>query len=193
MNDTLARLPAEDIEAQRARLAALDEVYVIRIERAEREMQSAIGERDELDALLSLLRDDLARVDEQRRLWSRRWQEWLAGGGAIHQGRSFTQRHAELSALERILLEHRTEIGAQRQHVQQRVELARAEWRRLLRQREAVAERSRRLRQALDAQHESRQDEIADERILARWHRGQVSAISHHAARGAREPLGVAP
>lgn len=163
-----------EISAQSQQLADLVTVHAVRLAAAERELAATRAEGAELDELLDLLKKDLARVDEQRRLWTQRWQAWLEDGGAVQHGRGFTQRHAEFTELERVLLQHQGEIGEQRDAVQTRIDAARSERNRLVRQRDALLEKRKALQRALTARRESLQDEQSSEQLLARWHARRV-------------------
>lgn len=170
MNAPTANLSIMEIGIETQRLTNLRAVYDIRLARVEREVAAALGEGAELDQLLGLLSKDLSRVDEQRRLWTRRWQEWLERGGAVQHGRSFTQRHAEFGELERVLLQHQSEIGQQRKQAQQRIDAARAERNHLSRQRDALLEKCGQLRRTLEGRREVQQDEQSGELSLTRWY-----------------------
>ena len=170
MSAPFAHLSINEIAAQDRQLADLSAVHDIRLERNQRALDEALREGAELDELLDLLRGDLARVDEQRRYWVQRWQDWLESGGTVQNGRSYTQRHAEFGELECVLLRHQGEIGEQRQQAQQRIDAARAERQRTLRLRDALRERRRELLRASESRRESQLDELTTEHALARWH-----------------------
>ena len=173
-----ATLSIAEIGSQIQQLSELVTVHEVRLQRAGLDLAAVVDEARELDELLGLLKKDLSRMDEQRRLWTRRWQEWLESGGAVQQGRGFTQRHAEFAELEHVLLQHQHEIGEQRTEVQQRIDAARAERNRLVRQHDALLERRQQLQRALAARRESQQDEQASEHALARWHGQRVEAAA---------------
>ncbi|HSD37138.1 MAG TPA: hypothetical protein VLC92_06495 [Rhodocyclaceae bacterium] len=175
MSAPLAHLSINEIAAQDRQLVDLCVVHDIRLARCQRALDDALREGEELDELLDMLRSDLARVDEQRRYWVQRWQDWLESGGTVQHGRGFTQRHAEFGELEGVLLQHQREIGGQRQQAQSRIDAARAERQRHMRLRDALRDKRRALLRAGESRRESQLDELATEHALARWHNQRSS------------------
>jgi hypothetical protein len=182
MNEQLLSLSISELDVQLARHRELEKLCALRLERVSSEMREAFAQRDEFDKLLQLLREDLGRVEDQRRLWTQRWQEWLDGGGAIQRGRSFTQRHAELGELQCVLVHHQSEIGDERAKLMQRIDTVRAEQNRLQRQRDALRDKCHQLQRAIEARREASQDEMSMELAMARWHGARVDLLTSEGA-----------
>jgi hypothetical protein len=103
------------------RLSQLVEVHRHRMTLLQKVLAGQLTERASLDELLDFLDQDSQQIAAQRKNWHSQWQQWLHQGGALWQSRGYNDRHQQLSALEKLLEEHRSEITSQRDELQKKI------------------------------------------------------------------------
>ncbi|WP_143036394.1 hypothetical protein [Collimonas sp. OK242] len=108
-------------DCMESQLLNLIRVYRLRMDRIEILRSAGINDRNNVDKLLLLLRDDMKLVSDQRRDWQSQWQKWLQEGGTLGNGRNYNAHHMQLREIENLLRQHQAGMEARRADIQMRI------------------------------------------------------------------------